>query len=136
MNKRLEQEYGSIETMRLTDDSDPIVKRETEVAAVQAMVNPSPPPARTKEQHRLDMLKEGRVECLRCLEFKHHTKFSPDKRNTERLGTYTICQQCNAERVAIKDQIRRTGRRDKNYQYRAHRRRKTRRRTAGRQRRK
>lgn len=115
---KFREEYGEVERVRIDEDAEPRIRRPAEVEAVNAIVNP-PPPARTKEQHHIDMVAEGKELCLRCMDYKHWTLFGRDERNTERRGTQTICMQCDAERNAIKDQVKRTGKRAEGYRYQA-----------------
>lgn len=118
-DEKFENEYGEIETIRLGDDSDPVVKRETEVAAVKASLQPPLPPARTVDQYALDQRAQGKEYCLRCKLFKYAYEFGKDERNTERRKTQTICLQCDSERKSIKYQTARQGKRSEGYRYQA-----------------
>jgi len=119
MSAKFNEYYGEIERIRIEEGGEPTTKRPAEVEAVRAIVQPSLPEARTVEQHRLDMLREGRVECVRCRIYKHHTEFGKDDRNPDRLDTKVYCLQCDSERTQIKRQVQRTGRRSETYQYHA-----------------
>lgn len=73
--------------------------RQTEVEAVENVTNPQRHDELTDEEIEAEMLARGYVRCQgRCHgAFKHHSDFTRDERNIERLHCHVYCKQCRAE---------------------------------------
>lgn len=95
-----------------------MTERSTEVEALEHYENPSPLPGRrTVEQHALDMLRQGKVLCLRCQTFKYAYLFTKVEGNPERLNCYSYCRKCASEKIQGKRQVLRNGQRSEGYRY-------------------